>query len=146
MTDLDVLHTWLRLLQRHVQAANAIARIAEDPLEAPFLKALPSELTDIDGQRTNLSTDCRALVGAYEPNSRVEQRFPSRWKASAHDARPRKTANAWTEPKQAAGMRLTLQLVFGQLLASTRHDDVFKPWANERAHCRLTNRQVDLRY
>ena len=36
MTDLDVFHEVLCLLQRHVQTADAIAGIAVDALQSPF--------------------------------------------------------------------------------------------------------------
>ena len=57
MADLNVFHVRLRLLQRHVQPADAVAGIAEYPLEAPFLKALPDKLADIHGHGKNLHAD-----------------------------------------------------------------------------------------
>ena len=45
--DLDVLQIVFGLLQRHVQAADAVAGIAIDALKAPFLQAMPYEFADI---------------------------------------------------------------------------------------------------
>ena len=43
VTDLNVLQGVLRLLQSHVQAADTVARISIDTLEAPFLQTMPDQ-------------------------------------------------------------------------------------------------------
>ena len=74
--------------KRHVQAADAVAGIAEDPLEAPFLKAFPDEFADIHGQGRNLRTDAACWLTRTNPQplSRTEvpdaiQKFSARCRA-----------------------------------------------------------------
>ena len=47
MANLDIIHEALRLFERDVQSADAIARIAVDTRQAPFVEALPDEFRDI---------------------------------------------------------------------------------------------------
>jgi hypothetical protein len=47
MAYLHVVHEILGLLERHVQSADAVARIATHAREAPFGQTLPYELRDI---------------------------------------------------------------------------------------------------
>ncbi len=46
VADLDVRHAGLRPLQRKIEAADAVARIAEHPLQAPLVEAVPDEVAD----------------------------------------------------------------------------------------------------
>ena len=47
VADLDIIHEVLGLLERDVQPADAVAGIAVDPLQPPFVEALPDEFRDI---------------------------------------------------------------------------------------------------
>ena len=47
VANLDIIHEVLRLFERDVQSADAIARIAIDTRQAPLVEALPDEFRDI---------------------------------------------------------------------------------------------------
>ena len=49
MAHLHIFHHIFRLLQRNVQAADAIARVAVDAFKSPLRKPMPNEFADIFG-------------------------------------------------------------------------------------------------
>ena len=70
MPHLDVLHFVLGPFQRHVEAADAIAGIAVDALQAPLVQPVPDELADVHRHR-KLSRE-RLLVQRRWPRGRCE--------------------------------------------------------------------------